>query len=214
MPEYPVNGVAGGRLNVRRAHGFRRGHVLPVPLEHESETLGGESPVPEAPTAPADPPNCTRAPSDHLIIPTYNSSLEGARRPEPRLRPLRRDPVREEDRAAVGDMQAIVNAVNAKPGRRPAGRGKSYQMGTTSLGAPFYVSSSGRRQHRQPQCRPQRRRVLARRDRRHTSAAGALAAVDTRPGLRLDHGPRTATSPPAARCHEGALRAGRPHRLR
>ena len=81
---------------------------------------------------------------------------------------------------------------------------------------PFdYVVDRDARQHRQPRRRPQRRGVLARRDRRHDAAGGALSQVGVRPGVRLDHRHAARQRAGGRRgIGQGALRAGRAHRLR
>ena len=106
----------------------------------QSDTVGGEWPIPQAPIAQTDPPNCTCGPR--------------AGRPEhPDLRLVLRDGAR---RRLAGDglsgatpsakktaqltayMQAVTDAVNANPGttgQRVAV--KLYQSGSSVLGVPF-----------------------------------------------------------------------------
>ena len=142
----------------------------------------------EAPIAQTDPPNCTSgAVQLDPNIPTYDSffgTVLGG--PLDRRRPLGRDPVREEDRAAVGVHAGGRQRREREPGHdRAARRGEALPVGhERPRRAVLRDGRRDARQHRQPRRRPQRRRVLARRDRGHDVAEPPRSPRST-PGPRF-----------------------------
>ena len=188
IPENPVNGSpvadASCPAGIMDSDSVT---FCPYRASTQSDTVGGEWPIPEAPIAPADPPNCTTgAVQLDPNIPTYNSffgtvlggpnagdGLSGA------------TPSAKKTAQLSAYMQAVADAVNANPGttgQRVAV--KLYQSGTSVLGVPFYVMVVGTPDN------------IANLDAGRNDAAfwrgvidgttsqtAALAAVDTRPAF-------------------------------
>ena len=147
IPENPVNGSpvadASCPAGVMDSDSVT---FCPYRASTQSDTVGGEWPIPEAPIAQTDPPNCTTG-SVQLDpnIPTYDSffgtvlggpnagdGLSGA------------TPSAKKTAQLSAYMQAVADAVNANPGttgQRVAV--KLYQSGTSVLGVPFYVMVVG-----------------------------------------------------------------------
>ncbi len=153
----------------------------------QSDTLGGEYPIPAAPIATTDPPNCSSGPVGYdPNIPSYDSffgttlgsgttgdGLSGA------------TPSAKKTAQLTAYMQAVKDAVSANPGttgQRVAV--KLYQSGTSVLGVPFWVMVVGTPDN------------IANLDAGRndagfwrgvidgsTSPQAALAAVNTRPGF-------------------------------
>ncbi len=188
IPENPVNGSpvadASCPAGIMDSDSVT---FCPYRASTQSDTVGGEWPIPEAPIAPADPPNCTTgAVQLDPNIPTYNSffgtvlggpnagdGLSGA------------SPSAKKTAQLSAYLQAVADAVNANPGttgQRVAV--KLYQSGTSVLGVPFYVMVVGTPDN------------IANLDAGRNDAAfwrgvidgttsqtAALAAVDTRPAF-------------------------------
>ena len=108
--------------------------------------LGGEWPIPDAPAAIEDPPNCTsNGVQFDPNIPTYDAffgttlgsgttgnGLSGA------------TPSAKKTGQLTAYMQAIVNAINSNPSTTGTRVGiKMYQSGSSVLGVPFYVAVVG-----------------------------------------------------------------------
>ena len=188
IPENPVNGSpvadASCPAGVMDSDSVT---FCPYRSSTQSDTVGGEWPIPEAPIAQTDPPNCTTG-SVQLDpnIPTYDSffgtvlggpnagdGLSGA------------TPSAKKTAQLSAYMQAVADAVNANPGttgQRVAV--KLYQSGTSVLGVPFHVIVVGTPDN------------IANLDAGRNDAAfwrgvidgttsqtSALAAVDTRPAF-------------------------------
>jgi hypothetical protein len=188
IPENPVNGTPVADANCPA--GVMDSDAVafcPYRSSTQSDTVGGEWPIPEAPIAQTDPPNCTSGPVKlDANIPTYDSffgtvlggpnagdGLSGA------------TPSAKKTAQLTAYMQAVADAVNNNPGttgQRVAV--KLYQSGTSVLGVPFYVMVVGT---------PDNIANLdaGRNDAAFwrgvvdgtTSQSAALAAVDTRPAF-------------------------------
>ena len=220
IPENPVNGSpvadASCPAGVMDSDSVT---FCPYRASTQSDTVGGEWPIPEAPIAQTDPPNCTTG-SVQLDpnIPTYNSffgtvlggpnagdGLSGA------------TPSAKKTAQLSAYMQAVADAVNANPGttgQRVAV--KLYQSGTSVLGVPFHVIVVGTPDN------------IANLDAGRNDAAFWRGVIDgttladrrARRGrhaarLRLDHRhPARQRAGGRRGLDEGALRAGRAHRLR
>ena len=154
----------------------------------QSDTVGGEWPIPEAPIAQTDPPNCTHGracSSTRTSRPTTRSSARcsAARLAGDGLSGA--TPSAKKTAQLSAYMQAVADAINANPGttgQRVAV--KLYQSGTSVLGVPFYVMVVGTPDN------------IANLDAGRNDAAfwrgvidgttsqtAALAAVDTRPAF-------------------------------
>ena len=147
IPENPVNGspVADASCPAGVADSDSV-TFCPYRSSTQSDTVGGEWPIQEAPIAQADPSPCSSG-SVQLDpnIPTYNSffgTVLGG--------PLAGDglsgatPSAKKTAQLSAYMQAVADAVNANPGttgQRVAV--KLYQSGSSVLGVPFYVMVVG-----------------------------------------------------------------------
>ncbi len=147
IPENPVNGTPLADANCP-AGVMDSDSVTFCPYRSstQSDTVGGEWPIPQAPIAQTDPPNCTSGPVQFdPNIPTYDSffgTVLGG--------PLAGDglsgatPSAKKTAQLTAYMQAVANAVNANAGttgQRVAV--KLYQSGTSVLGVPFWVMVVG-----------------------------------------------------------------------
>ena len=143
IPENPVNGTPLADANCP-AGVMDSDSVTFCPYRSstQSDTVGGEWPILQAPIAQTDPPNCTAGPVQlDPNIPTYDSffgTVLGG--------PLAGDglsgatPSAKKTAQLTAYMQAVTNAVNSNPGttgQRVAV--KLYQSGSSVLGVPFYV---------------------------------------------------------------------------
>ncbi len=147
IPENPVNGSPVADASCPAGvMGSDSVTFCPYRASTQSDTVGGEWPIQEAPIAQTDPPNCTSGTVQlDPNIPTYNSffgtvlggpnagdGLSGA------------TPSAKKTAQLSAYMQAVADAVNANPGttgQRVAV--KLYQSGSSVLGVPFYVMVVG-----------------------------------------------------------------------
>ena len=188
IPENPVNGTAVPDASCPAGVSDSDSVTFcPYRSSVQSDTVGGEYPIPAAPIATADPPNCTSGPVAYdPNIPTYDSffgttlgsgttgdGLSGA------------TPSAKKTAQLTAYMQAVRDAIANNPGTTGQRVGvKLYQSGTSVLGVPFYVMVVGTPDN------------IANLDAGRndagfwrgvidgsTSTAAALAAVNTRPGF-------------------------------
>ncbi|HVR12231.1 MAG TPA: DUF1565 domain-containing protein, partial [Gaiellaceae bacterium] len=147
VPENPVNGSAVA--NASCPAGVSDSNAVtfcPYRLSVQADTVGGEYPIPEAPVAIEDPPNCTsNGVQFDPNIPSYDSffgttlgsgttgnGLSGATPSAKKTGPL------------TAYMQAIVSAINSNPATTGARVAiKMYESGSSVLGVPFYVAVVG-----------------------------------------------------------------------
>ena len=147
VPENPVNGSAVA--NASCPAGVSDSNAVtfcPYRSSDQADTVGGEWPIPDAPAAIEDPPNCTsNGVQFDPNIPTYDAffgttlgsgttgnGLSGA------------TPSAKKTAQLTAYMQAIVNAINSNPATTGTRVGiKMYQSGSSVLGVPFYVAVVG-----------------------------------------------------------------------
>ena len=146
VPENPVNGTpvadAACPAGVSNSDAVQ---FCPYRSSTQSDSVGGEHPIPQAPIAQTDPAPCTPGAAARPEHPDLRLVLRhGAGRSGYRRRSFRRDADGEEDRAALGLHAGDHRRDQQQPGFERARVGiKLYQSGSSVLGVPFYVAVVG-----------------------------------------------------------------------
>jgi hypothetical protein len=147
VPENPVNGSpvvdAACPAGVSNSDSVQ---FCPYRSSTQSDSVGGEHPIPQAPIAQTDPAPCTNGPVAYdPNIPTYDSffgSVLGGPNTGDGL--AGGTPSAKKTAQLSAYMQAIADAINNNPGTSGQRVGiKVYQSGTSVLGVPFYVAVVG-----------------------------------------------------------------------
>src|SRR3954471_10852010 len=140
VPENPVNGNpvtdADCPGTVKNSDSV---DFCPYRSSTQSDSVGGEYPIPDSPIAQVDPPNCTNAATFDPNIPTYDSFF-GTVLGGPATGNGRSTGTAKTTTQLMSYLQAVTAAVNANAattGQRVAV--KLYQSGSSVLGVPFYV---------------------------------------------------------------------------
>jgi hypothetical protein len=146
IPENPVNGSPVADPNCPTGvAGSDSVAFCPYRSSTQSDTVGGEWPIQDAPLAQADPAPCTGNVQLDPNIPTYDSffgTVLGGPNAGDGLSGT--SPSAKKTAQLSAYMQAVADAVSANPGttgQRVAV--KLYQSGSSVLGVPFYVMVVG-----------------------------------------------------------------------